>query len=470
VALDPLPDNVPILGLHCDGVTYTTGIRAGGSRSVIVASINVVSGQSKAIRGRRHLLFIVGKKKLCDCGCAGFHTFNALFDVLAWSLQCARNGVSPNCRHDGTPWSPHDVQCRMPSGVALFLLALLQVRGDWEWLMQCFRFRSPSSEHFCWMCNASKSGHLRFTDFRPDAPHRSTLLDHPAYLAALVREGATPSHIFRCLGMRVEYVGVDSMHAGDLGTFQDALGSLFWCEITNKQWHRKHSDGLDYLNAQLKAYYDANAELKLSPLTLVLSQIRSKEPGYPTLKSKAAQCRHVARFGLLLAQMHAHGSPGRAPYVFRAGSRLGAHSAEHRRLLLGLFEGLVAYHESCAAEPFVPNLCKAAVYKYLQNLEGLRALWRTGLATPELHCRMPFWVRPKAHLLQHLVEEKINSWGYPCLFWCYGDEAFVGSIKATCTSASRHPATLEATVSEKCMLLAGVDSYEMMHYGVEPDE
>ena len=27
--------------------------------------------------------------------------------------------------------------------------ALLQVRGGWAWLVEAFRFRSPSSENFC---------------------------------------------------------------------------------------------------------------------------------------------------------------------------------------------------------------------------------------------------------------------------------------------------------------------------------
>ena len=130
---------------------------------------------------------------------------------------------------------------------------------------------------------------------------------------------------------------------------------------------------------------------------------------------------------------------------------------------------MVRYHEACAAEPFSEQDCKAAVYTYLEHLEALRQLWRDGLATPDAHQRLPFWIRPKAHLLQHLVEEKIGYWGSPSSFWCYYDEAFVGSIKSTCASASRHPATLETVVGEKCMLLAGVDHYEVAHYGAEPD-
>ena len=466
VGLDPVPPDTLVLGLHADGVTYTTGLRAGGTRSCIVGSVNVVSGQDKAIRGQRHLLFILGKKKLCDCGCAGFHSFNAIFAVLAWSMEILRDGRSPTCRHDGSAWSALDQKFRMPNGVPLPRAALLQVRGDWEWVVLCFRVRAIGSDRFCWMCEATKQD---FMDFRQDAPHRGTLLSHEAYIAGLVREHQEPSQIFRCPGFLLDYIAVDSMHAADLGTFQDALGSIFWIEITHKRWYRNSRQGLDSLNAMLKDYYDANQHLKLSPLSLTKSQVRSSDPGYPSLKSKAAQCRHVAAFGLILAQTHKHGSATRPAYEFRAHSRLAGRTAEHLDLLVSMFQGMVAYHDACSAQPFSVDSCKAAMYQYLQSLDGLRRLWRTGLDATA-HCGLPFWVRPKAHLLQHLVEEKIVHWGSPMSFWCYGDESFVGSIKKTCTSSSRHPNTLEAVVSEKCMLLAGVDHAYMQFYGGNPEE
>ncbi len=43
---------------------------------------------------------------------------------------------------------------------------------------------------------------------------------------------------------------------------------------------------------------------------------------------------------------------------------------------------------------------------------------------------MPFHIRPKAHLLQHLVQDKVPLFGAPSGFWGYGDEAFVGALKA----------------------------------------
>ena len=110
---------VSILGLHCDGVAYTSSVRAGGSKSILVASWNIISAESDRRRNRRQPMFVVRKQRMCRCGCGGYHTLQALFDVLAWSLRCLLDGVSPTCRHDSTPWSPHDLKNRMASGTAL---------------------------------------------------------------------------------------------------------------------------------------------------------------------------------------------------------------------------------------------------------------------------------------------------------------------------------------------------------------
>ena len=132
--------DVAILGLHAYGVSYTTTTRAGSRKAVLVAAYNVVSATEPLHRGRRCMFFCLSKALSCDCGCEGFHTWNPLLRVLAWSLQCSKTGWAPTCRHDGTPWDAHD-QVAQLSDVVLPRAALLMVRGDWEWLCQCFRFR-----------------------------------------------------------------------------------------------------------------------------------------------------------------------------------------------------------------------------------------------------------------------------------------------------------------------------------------
>ena len=72
VGLEPeLTRETLVLGLHADGVSYTTSQRVGYNRSVNVASWNVISAHLPKHRGRRHLYFAISKASVCDCGCEG---------------------------------------------------------------------------------------------------------------------------------------------------------------------------------------------------------------------------------------------------------------------------------------------------------------------------------------------------------------------------------------------------------------
>ena len=76
---------VGILGLHCDGVQYTSTVRAGGTRSVVVGSMNVISA-GDVIRHLGQPLFVLRKGRFCGCGCQGYHTIQELMAVVAWSV------------------------------------------------------------------------------------------------------------------------------------------------------------------------------------------------------------------------------------------------------------------------------------------------------------------------------------------------------------------------------------------------
>lgn len=448
---------VIIAGVHCDGVQYTTTVRAGGSRSIIVGSMNVVSGASPAQRHRRHPLFVLQKSKLCNCGCQGYHTLQALWEVLAWSFQCLLRGISPSCRHDGTPFG--QLEIRLPGDGPIPHAALLQVRGDWEWLVQCCRLRFYTSELFCWMCNATQSAGINcYHDFTPAAHHRQTLFSHEDYVGLCVEESAQLSHVFRCPGTQLHHLGVDSMHAGDLGIFQDAIGSLFWLEITNKAVHRTNALGLASLNRELDVYYKANSDRKLSRATpLVMAQVIATDPGYPMLKAKAAQTRHLSDFLLVLAQRHKHGDANHAPFLFRANNRMAVHLQAHRDAAVAMAAGMCQYHDACAAVPFDEESCKQGMYTFLQNFKILHDLWRMGVPE-EAHNRLPFHLRPKAHMMQHLVEDKTGLWGSPADFWCYRDEDYIGVVK-TIARKTKHPATVEKRILEKMMIWTKVSAH-----------
>ena len=324
-------------------------------------------------------------------------------------------------------------------------------------MVTAFRFRSWASESFCWLCDAVTSGPMSFRDFRLDAPHTNTLMDHSAYILACAHDGTQPSALFECPGLLLQHVCVNSMHAGDLGVFQDALGSLFHLEVGNKGWHRDRKRGCVWLNLELAKYYRANPTLsRLTPLSL--KQLQSSVAGggrpYPTLRAKAAMSRHATEFARILAYQHRDGTSMRGPFAFPARHRLHARSREHAELVVGLFDHLADYHRSCQDAPFDLERCRASMMGFLQTLALLHDMWRDGVPAAE-HQTMPWKIRPKAHMLQHLVCEQVQLWGSPASFWCYRDEDWVGSVKRI-AARSRHPATLEERVAHKLMLAAGL--------------
>ena len=453
VQLGALPTDVSPLGMHGDGVQYTTSIRAGGAKSVYVASYNYLAGSSAA-RARRYVFSVLRKDGCCQRGCEGWHTLQKVFDVFAWSMGRLCSGVAPSCRHDGSPWSQEDRKHRLASGSRIPKAALIQIRGDWEWIVLLTRLRHYSAERFCWLCDALQAGPLGYRCFRPDAPHRATLVTHLRYLIECARLRQPIAAVLSCPGTTLLHIVIDCMHAGDLGSFPDALGSLFWIEMSNKAWHRNNAAGLRYLNEQLALYAQANPDIV--KLRLQMTQLRSKE-GYPTLKAKAAEARHAVGFALLLAARHARGDAARRPFSFRAGSRLARYSAEHRGLALRCFQGLNAFLVACDEAAFDARECRRGMYEYLQSLHELNLLWRRHLPLGE-HVGQLWHLRQKCHLLQHLVEDQVHVWGSPRQFWCYGDENFVGAVKDV-AARSKHPSTIERTVLKKAQLAAGLYAY-----------
>ena len=68
-----------------------------------------------------------------------------VFEVFAWSMGRLCSGVAPSCRHDGSPWSQEDRKHRLASGSRVPKAALIQTRGDWEWIALLIRLRHYSA-------------------------------------------------------------------------------------------------------------------------------------------------------------------------------------------------------------------------------------------------------------------------------------------------------------------------------------
>ena len=226
-------------------------------------------------------------------------------------------------------------------------------------------------------------------------------------------------------------------------------------EMSNRAWHRTFADGVAWLNAQLKCYYATNPTL--SRIHLTVAMLRPRDCAYPTLRSKAAECRHLAGFALFLASRHRDRS-----LVFR-NQRLAPFSAEYRDLAVDMAQNLYVYHEVCSAEPFVETACRGAMVKFIEAMNGLRSLFRRNLA-PELHDSQPFIFRVKGHMLDHLARDKLMLWGSPKHSWCYSDEDFVGLVKRIAVT-TKHPLTVEKRLLEKYRLYAALHAYALERAG-----
>ena len=117
-------------------------------------------------------------------------------------------------------------------------------------------------------------------------------MSHETYLAECAAAHEQPSFAFRCPGLTLEALAIDGMHSGDLGSFGDALGGLFFVTIRHRGWFANQTQGLEMLNVMMGSYYKANSGLsEIKPLNL--KQIVSSTHAYPTLKGKAAQARDM---------------------------------------------------------------------------------------------------------------------------------------------------------------------------------
>ena len=456
VSLGRPPVDVAPIGLHGDGVQYQSSMRAGEGKTIYAISYNYLHGSPKQ-RGRRFLLTTLRKAAMCDCGCEGFHTLDAFFKVVAWSMQGLASGLAPSRRHDGSEWTQHDRKHRVAAGARLPLAAMLMYRGDWEWHSLSVRFRHVGNVRFCFLCNAEHGGVMSYINFARDAPHRATLLTFEQVLAACAMARISLPSLLLCPGTSLKHFALDVMHSGDLGSFQDCLGSLFWIEVTNRAWHRNQAEGLLYLNRELALFYQANPQF--TKLKLTMRQLRSPDVGYPTLKAKAAQTRHAVHFGVMLAAKHAHGGAGRAPFSFRPHSRLAAYAAEYRTHVLACLQALQQFLLSCEEEGFDADRCCDHLMAFLHEMEHLHALWRRHLPL-EQHHAMPWHIRPKCHAFEHIALDQLRLWGSPRRTWCYGDENFVGQIKNV-AMRSKHPRTLEDVVMRKVQLASGIRAWEM---------
>ncbi len=424
------PADVVPLGLYGDAAQHTK------RGSVFVLTWNLLGQQTP----RRFPITAFAKSHLCSCGCRGFHTIQAVLEVLAWSCSCLAAGQRPEVRHDGAPLS---AALQAAQGQSVRPGAVIELRGDWQFFKLALNLRAWQSRYVCWQCDAGTE--LSYFDFSDGAAWRRTELCHADFLrrAQREREGVV-SAAFSLPGFQLQHIAVDVLHTADLGVSALALGSLFAELLREPRWGRSKEQRLQQLNAELKAWYRRTRPP--SQIQQITEQMVRQEGKAPQLQAKGAECRYLVPFGAELAQQSLQ--------IF---SEEPAFLAEHYRTRAACLGALQRFYESLRADPFEAATAAAAGTQFLCSYgrlhDGVRGL-RGRQGARQVQRDAEAWaIKPKHHLFAHLVQRSGVQLGNPRLFWTYADEDFMGLV-AGMAAASPDPRTLAQNVLRRMHLFA----------------
>jgi len=390
--VDPL--EILAIGLHGDGAPFAAKMRD---------SLEQLSWSFVSDPGSSRIVFTAVPKSGVGDG-----TFNAIFEVFAWSMRCLLLGVMPSVRRDGTPFvSSDDSERKTWAGETLLMkAALLQVRGDWAFYKSTFNFAGWSSELICWLCSATKSRGSRF-DYRQCGKEANWKFSRYALgdFEAMLREKGQLSTIFRTPGLLVKHFLIDWLHAVDLGVSQSIIGNVLW-EILDLYPGANRGDKLKMLWEELKNYYrEYKPPSKLDGLTIEMLKLPGKGP---KLRSKAAECRYLLPFAALMAEKYNDGSP-------------------HRSTVMHVIKNLLEVSLCLSESPYDSNratmACRRCCLLYVQLAEA-------ALSTGD---SLSWRVKPKLHMFQELIEFVSPEFGNPRHFWTYKDESWGGFLSAMAT-------------------------------------
>ena len=159
------PDSILIpIGLWGDGAPCNWD--RSESLDVFTMSLPGVNPNDKAAKIRLPLC-AVNRKFIVT-----HHTFDDILEIVAWSLQMCALGKYPEQRHDDSPWIKSDRSRAALSGKMLgFRAVLTEVRGDWKFFKEAFRFQAwNETAGCCYKCRATL---VTIRDVGPNAPWRT---------------------------------------------------------------------------------------------------------------------------------------------------------------------------------------------------------------------------------------------------------------------------------------------------------
>ena len=223
--IQDLVDRIIACGLWGDSAPFTE------HDSLYLLLFNILSGP----KSDRIWITCFPKSLCCQCGCKGKCTFTPIWEVLAWSFEALLLGQLPYKRHDNIHMRDSEDEVdrtwrKSLAGLKFdFRAAVLQKRGDWQWLKQALNLiqwkHGGGDVRMCWKCGCTAA---LMREFSLSAPWRNTILTHNAFLEDMMRRGEGNMPLLRIPGFQVDYIVPDLMHCGCLGVVLTLLGNLLF--------------------------------------------------------------------------------------------------------------------------------------------------------------------------------------------------------------------------------------------------
>ena len=207
--------------------------------------------------------------------------------------------------------------------------------------------------------------------------------------------GLQPSKIFGCPSLRSDCFLVDWLHSADHGISPHFLASLFKY-ILPRFAGNTNDERCKNLFLDVKAYYQASqVDSRLDNLTM---KMLGKSNAPPLLRSKAAECRNLVPYGLLVARRLLHEADPVENTMIKAAFHLNE-----------CYKNLsVAHFDAVSLKTHSSLFC--TLYCALEDSFDDKNKWH---------------VTPKMHLFQEMAEEAASC---PSLTWTYRDEDMGGTL------------------------------------------
>ena len=284
------------------------------------------------------------------------------------------------------------------AGQPLPSAVLQQIKGDWDYFSGVLGLNHWKSHLPCFFCATMQ-------DDINDPASAPLLSNQDFFDRAKAMNQPLPEFLSLPSVDFTKAMCPDWMHTVDLGVGQDVVGGIFFDCVAQPGifpgatqdlrmqglWHCIQSF---YKKNPPQSQIDGPAES-----WTVKKKLRSSGADVPALRAKAAQCRGIQPLAATLAA-----------YLHEV------RNTQHTKLVLELAQAFEDLRTHASIE-FNHGGAKAALAKFL---ECYRQLDKEGQANN-------LWrMKPKCHLLHHLIEQTCQHHGQVQHFWNYGEESLGG--------------------------------------------